>query len=647
MRRLTPRRYLFDDPDKASPRISPDGRFLAYLAPNCEVLNIWSQSLQGGGDVVITNEKLQPIRSFNWAFSNQHIVYPNDRDGNEQWHVYVTDIESGQSRDLTPYGEISAQITLLSHKFPYELLVAINDNDRRFHDVYQIDIRSGKRSLVLRNEGYAGFVFDDDFKLRFVSQFEGDGSLIFKNPQLEGGWLKALELSPEDALSTKFVGFNTSSRYALLIDSRGRNNSVLTKWDVLSGEQCTIASVESHDITQVLLHPTEKTLQAIGYYDERQHWMAFDGRTDEAFSHLQSELKGDIEIVSRSLRDNMWVVRCVTDRRPAEYFLFDRDAPKIEFVFSNNRQLEKIELNSMRPVRIVARDGLELLSYLTLPPDIATTGSTWRPATPVPLVLLIHGGPWSRDTWGFDALHQLFSDRGYAALSVNFRGSAGFGKAFLNAGDKEWGGRMQDDLVDAIKWAVAQGIADKNKIAVFGGSYGGYAALMALATAEVDFACGISIDGPSDLVSFLENSPPYWEAALPLFYKRVGDPTTDDGRRLLVRRSPTSHLDLIRSPLLIIHGKNDPRVRESDSSRFVAALRDRNVPVTYITYSQEGHGFSRPESRISLLGVVEMFLENQLGGRAEPVDKIDLEKASVSVEAGMENIPDLGRLLTH
>jgi dipeptidyl aminopeptidase/acylaminoacyl peptidase len=325
----------------------------------------------------------------------------------------------------------------------------------------------------------------------------------------------------------------------------------------------------------------------------------------------------------------------VTDDGPIRFYHYDRRARRASFLYSNSSALEEFQFARMTPVTIRARDGLPLVCYTTLPP---------AGRAPHPLVLLVHGGPWARDEWGFSPWHQWLADRGYAVLSVNYRGSTGFGKRFLNAGNREWGGAMQLDLLDAVAWTVAQGIADARRIAIMGTSYGGYAALMGLALAPDSFACGIDLMGPSNLVSLLQSIPPQWQAQLDLFTTRVGDHRTEEGRTLLLERSPATYADRIRRPLLIAQGGQDPRVPRAESDRIVAALSGRGVPVIYLYFTDEGHGLARPANRLALCAVAEAFLARHLGGRTEPYGG-DLAGSSLEVLAGAEHVPGLPAVL--
>jgi dipeptidyl aminopeptidase/acylaminoacyl peptidase len=347
--------------------------------------------------------------------------------------------------------------------------------------------------------------------------------------------------------------------------------------------------------------------------------------------------------VSRTLDDRKWLVGFTMDDGPVRYYFYDRDTKEPKFLFSNRSALEKQPLQKMHSQVIEARDGMKLVSYLTLPPGSDPDGDG-RPNKPVPMILNVHGGPWARDGWGFDPEHQLFANRGYAVLSVNFRGSTGFGKKFVNAGNKEWAAKMHDDLLDAVDWAVKEKIADPGKIAIMGGSYGGYATLVALTFTPDKFACGVDVVGPSNLLTLLSTIPPYWEPAIQMFRDRVGDNSTEEGKKFLEERSPLGKAEKIKKPLLIGQGKNDPRVKEAEADQIVNAMKAKKIPVTYVLFPDEGHGFARPQNNLAFTAVEEAFLAKILGGRYEPIGG-DFEDSTITVPEGAADVPGLSESL--
>ncbi len=408
-------------------------------------------------------------------------------------------------------------------------------------------------------------------------------------------------------------------------------------------EKELIAEDDKCDVGGIMAHPTENNIQAVSFTYERTNWEFFDDAVAEDFKLLKSKDDGDITVASRTLDDQQWIVAFLKDNGPVNYYHYDRPSKKLRFLFSNRKELEGQPLQKMHSLVIKSRDGMNLVSYLTLPPGTDSDGDG-RPDKPVPMILNVHGGPWGRDGWGFDSEHQLYANRGYAVLSVNFRGSTGFGKKFVNAGNREWAGKMHDDLIDAIDWAIKEKIAEQDKIAIMGGSYGGYATLVGLTFTPEKFACGVDIVGPSNIVTLLNTIPPYWAPAIEMFKSRVGDHKSDEGKKFLEERSPLSRVDQIKRPLLIAQGANDPRVKQSESDQIVKAMQEKKIPVTYVLFPDEGHGFARPENSLAFTAVTEAFVARFLGGRYEPIGEA-FEGSTVTVPAGADTVPGLDKAL--
>jgi dipeptidyl aminopeptidase/acylaminoacyl peptidase len=642
---LISREILFGNPDRAGVRISPDGKHLSYLAPVDGVMNVWV----GPADAPdmakpVTQDKKRGIRSYFWAYTNQHIVYTQDEGGDEDWHAYAVDLKSGKTTDLTPMKGITARIEGVSERLPGELLISINDRDPALHDVYRVDLKTGERKLVQENPGFASFITDDDYRVRFGSKFNpADGSSVISEPDGKDGWKEFMVIPQEDTLTTNPAGFDKSGDVLYMIDSRGRNTGALKTLDLKTGKETLIAEDEKADLGGALIHPTEKTIQAVSFNYLKNEWQVLDKSIQGDFDALKKVDDGELVIGSRTLDDKTWIVAFTKDDGPVKYYRYDRPSKKATFLFTNRKDLEGLPLVKMHPVVIKSRDGLDLVSYLSLPPGSDTDGDA-RPEKPVPLVLNVHGGPWSRDDWGYDPMHQWLANRGYAVLSVNFRGSTGFGKEFCNAGNMEWGKKMHDDLLDAVEWAVDEKIAPKDKIAIMGGSYGGYATLAGLTLTPDVFACGVDIVGPSNIITLLSTIPPYWKPVKQMFTDRVGDDSTEEGKAALLEVSPLTHVEKIDRPLLIGQGANDPRVKQAESDQIVKAMQSKKIPVTYVLYPDEGHGFARPENRISFFAVTEAFLAEHLGGQFEPVGK-DFSGASITVPAGAGDVPGLEKAL--
>jgi dipeptidyl aminopeptidase/acylaminoacyl peptidase len=640
---LIPRRVLFGNPERAGVQVSPDGRRISYLAPVDGVMNVWVAPADNlAAAKPVTKDTKRGIRQHFWAYTSQHVLYPQDENGDENWNIFCTDVSSGQTRNLTPNPKVQAQIHRVSDQFPDEILVGINDRDARFHDVHRVNIRTGKDQLVLKNPDKIGdelvdfLVCDDDYRVRFAFIAASDGGV--RVYAVSGGdaasWNQVDYIPMEDAMATGPQGFDKAGRYIFVTDSRNRDTAALVSIDTRTGDRQVVSEDERSDATDILTHPTEKNVQAVRFEHARREWKVVDPAVQADFDYLKTVVDGDLEITSRTQDDKTWVVAYVMDDGPVRFYRYDRPAKKATFLFTNRPALEKVKLSKMQPVVIKSRDGLDLFSYLTLP---VSRGKTENPA---PMVLFVHGGPWSRDSWGLNSTHQWLANRGYAVLSVNYRGSTGFGKKFVNAANLEWGGKMHDDLIDAVKWAIDKGYAQKDKVAIMGGSYGGYATLVGMTFTPDVFACGVDIVGISNLKTFMATIPPYWESGRVMWRTRMGDESTPEGQRLLESRSPITFVDKIKRPLLIGHGKNDPRVKEAESQQIVKTMHAKKLPVTYVLYEDEGHGFGRPENRLSFNAVAEQFLAEHLGGSAQPVGD-DFKGSSIAVPVGAENVKGL------
>jgi dipeptidyl aminopeptidase/acylaminoacyl peptidase len=496
---------------------------------------------------------------------------------------------------------------------------------------------------VQENKEFAGFVTDDNFRVRFAMKMTPDGGSLLLQPDGKGGWKEFLKIGLEDNMTTAPAGFDKTGQTLYALDSRGRNTAALVSIDLLSGQKKLLAANEKADVGGVLTHPTEKHVQAVSFNYLRNEWQVLDKAIAGDLDYLKTVADGEIQITSRSLDDKQWTVAFLMDNGPVRFYRYDRAAKKAHFLFTNRKELESTPLAKMHPLEIKSRDGLTLVSYLTLPLGTDSDGDG-RPDRPLPMVLSVHGGPWGRDTWGFDPEHQLLANRGYAVLSVNFRGSTGFGKQFINAGNKQWAGKMHDDLIDAVDWAIKEKIADPKKVAISGGSYGGYATLVGLTFTPEKFACGIDLVGPSNLLTLLKTIPPYWVPELQMFKDRVGDPTTKAGQKLLEERSPLNYVEKIKRPLLIIQGANDPRVKQSESDQIVKAMQAKKIPVTYVLFPDEGHGMARPENRLAFFAVSEAFLAEHLGGRYEPIGEA-FSGSTITVPTGADQVPGLVKSL--
>jgi dipeptidyl aminopeptidase/acylaminoacyl peptidase len=637
---LIPREVLFGNPDRTSTQLSADGNKISYLAPVDGVLNVWvGPANDPAAAKPVTKDTDRGIRFYAWAYTNDHILYIQDKEGDENWRLYSVNVDTTETKDLTPVQGVQARVQETSPKFPCEILVALNDRVPQLHDLHLINIETGERRLVQHNEGFVSFITDDDYAVRLATRMTRDGGREILRPTKGEGWEFFTKIAMEDTLTTSPVGLDKAGKTLYMMSSRDRNTAALVLLDLETGGHTVMAEDPQADVSNVMVHPTEKNVQAVGFTYMRKRWQIVDESIDQDLAYLRTVADGEVEVVSRTLDDRYWIVAYVIDNGPVRYYRYDRKGQAAQFLFTNRTALEGMPLAKMYPVVIASRDGLNLVSYYTLPVS-RDRDSAGRPDAPFPTVLLTHGGPWARDTWGYNPWHQWLANRGYAVLSVNFRGSTGFGKAFINASTREWGAKMHDDLIDAVEWAVREGITDPARVAIMGGSYGGYATLVGLTITPDRFVCGVDIVGPSNLVTLLESVPPYWEPLVELWATRVGDHRTEGDRAFLNERSPLTYVDRIQRPLLIGQGANDPRVKQSESDQIVQVMQHKGIPVTYVLYPDEGHGFARPENRLSFNAVTEAFLSAHLGGRHEPIDD-DFAGSSITVPVGAEGVPGL------
>ena len=643
---LIPRKTLFGNPERADVRISHDGTRISYLAPVDGVLNVWVAQVDAVQDAKpVTQDTDRGIRLYFWTYNPGYIMYVQDRGGDENWHVYATDVETGETRDLTPYDGVHALPEPPSDRFPDEVLIGINDRDPQFHDLHRVNILTGESRLIVKNDfGASGFVIDRDLNPRLAHLVPPEGGARILSPSESGEWEVTMTIGPEDDLTTYPIYFDAEGRTLYMFDSRGRDTSALVAVDTETGDAHELAVDPRADVAATMSHPTTRRPQAVAFEYERVEWKVLDDDIADDIERISDESRGQFNVTSCSMDDRTWVVEYERDDGPVSYYLYRRESGDLRYLFSNRPDLEDAALAPMRSAVVSSRDGFDLVVYYTLPLG-STSDDEERPSEPLPTVLNVHGGPWGRDSWGYDREHQLLANRGYAVISVNFRGSTGFGKRFVNAGNLEWAGKMHDDLIDVVEWAIERGIADRDRIAIMGGSYGGYAALVGLTFTPDVFACAVDIVGPSNLNTLLESVPPYWAPMIAMLRARVGDNSTENGMGLLAERSPISRVDSIVRPLLIGQGANDPRVKQAESDQIVNAMKERGIPVTYVLYPDEGHGFARPENNLSFMAVAEAFLARCLGGRFEPIGD-DFSDSSIQVLAGESDVPGLSEKLT-
>jgi len=610
---LVPREVLFGNPEKIQPRISPDGKRLAYIAPVNGVLNVWVGEVGAPGDSFkpVTTDTDRGIRAFFWGQDNARILYVQDAGGDENWRLHDTELASGTTRDLTPFEGVQAQLIAEEKNFPTELLVGLNKENPQLHDVYHVDVETGELELILKNPGVIGFVADAEMRVRAGLQPRPDGgmNLVGRRPGATAEeWEVFLDVDSDDALGTAPIGFTADGNGLYLLSSVDANASRLLKVDLTTGVATVLAEDPQYDVSGVMSNPDTKEIQMVSFTKARTEHVVIDPSIADDVQAIQQIQAGDFTFLGRDHADRTWLVAFTVDDGPVGYYAWDRESKQATFLFHHQPALSDYTLAPMEPFSFTARDGLEIHGYVTFPPGVERSG--------LPGVLMVHGGPWARDNWGFNAEAQWLANRGYVSIQVNFRGSTGYGKKFVNAGNKQWAAAMHDDLIDAVEYVVGQGWVDRKRVAISGGSYGGYAALVGATFTPEVFCCAVDVVGPSNLQTLIESIPPYWAPIVAQFHERVGNPETEAD--LLWERSPLSKVDQIRIPILVAQGANDPRVKQAESEQIVSAMRDKGIDHVYLLFGDEGHGFAKPENRMRFFQVAEQFLAKHLGGRFEP-----------------------------
>lgn len=607
---VIPRDVLFGNPDRVSPTLSPDGTRIGYVAPDDGVLNVWVGPRDGSAPTrAVTRDRDRGIRTFRFCHDDRTLVYLQDTAGDENWRLYGIDLDTGAERQLSP-STAGVQAQLLAHNrwHPYELLLGLNDRDEQVHDVHRVDLRTGELTLVEQNPGFAAWLIDTDLVVRGGVLMQPDGSeQIMLRDGAQGEYEPFREVTHEDSAATGVAGFSRDGRRVLMSSSVGVNAAQLIRVDLDTGVETVIAADPTYDVTNVVLHPETREPQIVVFAKDRAEYIVLDESVRADLDRLRAYRDAELT-VSRTERDDcIWLVGFARPDGPIEYTTYDRDTGEIQPLFVHKEALLSYELAPMDPFAYTTRDRLTVHGYITFPAGVEHRG--------LPAVLLVHGGPWHRDTWGYDPTVQWLANRGYAVVQVNFRGSLGYGKDFVNAGNKQWGAAMHDDLVDAVAYVVDRGWVDPQRVGIFGGSYGGYAALAGVAFTPDTFRCAVDLCGPSNLLTLIASVPEYWKPMIADLHQRVGNPEIE--KDMLVRQSPLASVDAIRSPVLVAQGANDPRVKQAEAEQIVAALRDKGVDHEYVLFADEGHGLAKPANRERFYATTEPFLARHLGGRTQ------------------------------
>lgn len=606
---LIPRTALFASPERVQPAISPDGQRLAWIAPDGGVPNIWVGAADLSGARVVTAVRGRGIGVVVWAHDNHHVLYMHDAVGDGNHRLHAVDPTSGEDRDLTPFEGVGALTVGGNKHHPDHVLVALGLDDPAAPDVYRVHLPSGRLDKVADNPGVVRFVADADLRVRAgVATTPAGGRRILVRDGQGGDWRTLVDAPPADAAGTTPVGFTTDGRALWVLSSVGANTRRLLRYDLTTGEPTVVAADPDADVTHARLDPDTGEAQWVTVLRERLHHEALEAAVADDLAFLVQARHGDLFVSGRDHADRVWEVSYSPDDGPVTFARYERATRRLTVLFHDRPRLRDHRLAHMQPISMAARDGLRLHGYLTAPPGVAVQR--------LPTVLLVHGGPWERDRWGYDPQVQWLANRGYLVVQVNFRGSAGYGRTFLDAGDRQWGAAMHDDLLDTVDWAVDQGAADPDRVAVLGSSYGGYAALCAATFTPARFACALAACAPANLLTLLRAAPPHPASQLAMLHRRIGDPDTDAD--MLWERSPLSRAHELSIPLLLARGADDPRVPPAEAEQLVAVLREGGIDHEHLVFDSEGSRLTKPSNRTRFHAAAEAFLARHLGGRHEP-----------------------------
>jgi len=641
---LIDRELFFGDPEISGAQISPDGKWIAFIKPFNNVRNIWVKETDAPFENAkpITNDTLRPVSNYFWSRSGKYILYVQDKGGDENFRIYaVNPSDEGTpvppARDLTPLPKVRAYIYDVPKKTPNEIIIGLNDRKPELHDVYRVNIESGERTLLRENnENVAGWDIDPDGKVRLGQRQTPDGG--FELLLVDGNKLTAIyKTTSEENFGT--IRFTPDGKSIYITTDKGKiDKQQLELLDLKTFKTKIIEKDPQNevDISGTIFSDKTEKLLATTYLGDRQRIYFKDKQFEKDYKAMMKALpQGEYSIVNMTEDETKWMVSVSSDVDPGSRYIYDTKAGKATLVYKTRPNLPSENLAPMKPIRYKTRDGLTVTAYLTVPKGIE--------AKNLPVVMWIHGGPWSRDAWGYSPYPQFLANRGYAVLQPNYRGSTGYGKKFLNAGNKQWGtGTMQHDITDGVKYLIKEGIADPKKVAIGGGSYGGYATLAGLTFTPELYAAGFSIVGPSNIITLLNSIPPYWAPVKKLFAVRVGDMEKPEEKKMLEEQSPLNSAKNIKAPLYVVQGANDPRVKKAESDQIVVAARDLGLQVEYMVAPDEGHGFAGRENRLAMVVAMEKFFVKHLGGRAQEDVPADIQKKldAITVDVKTVTMPE-------
>ncbi|HYY30848.1 MAG TPA: S9 family peptidase [Chthoniobacterales bacterium] len=599
---IIPLRDFFRNPQKTGYQLSPSGDFIGFLQPVGSRLNIFVRLKEGGEEKQITAVADRDIQNFLWK-GNKYLIYLKDDGGDENYHLHVTQIDSVGQRDLTPFSGVRAEIIDDLEDHPTDLLIGLNKRNQQIFDAYRLNVETGQLKLVAENPGnIASWTADHEGNIRVATTTDGvNTSLLYRKTENDP-WKSVITTNFKESFAPQFFSFDNKALFG--ISNIGRDKVAVVEFDPESGKETVVLFERPDvDVSGLNFSKKRKVLTSATYTTWKEERHFFDPVSKEVFETLGRNLPGcEIYIVSSDKEEVTFIVRTISDRSLGAFYLYDTRSGALSKIADRNPWLKEADLAEMKPIEYTARDGLVIHGYLTLPRGKA--------ANRLPIVVHPHGGPWHRDVWAFDPVVQFLANRGFGILQMNFRGSTGYGRRFWEAGFRQWGQRMQDDITDGVQWLINRGIADPQRIAIYGGSYGGYAVLAGLTKTPDLYAAGVDFVGVSNIFTFLNTIPPYWKPYLDMMYEMVGNPETD--RALLQENSPALNAAKIKAPLFVAQGAKDPRVNINESEQIVDALRKRGIDVEYMVREDEGHGFKNEENRFAFYEAMEKFLEKHL-----------------------------------
>jgi len=604
---LIPMKDFFKNPEKTAFTLSPDGEHIAFLKPWEARLNVHVQKIGEEPETRITEANERDIGGYIWA-TNSRIAFVQDKGGDENFKFYAVDIDGSDMKELTPYEKVKVQIVDRLEDNDDEMLIAMNKRDPRLFDVYRININSGEHEMIAENPGnITGWLTDHDGQLRIALTTDGVNTSILYRDSEKDEFQNLVTTSFKETLEPVIFTFDNNNLY--VISNIGQDKAGIYTYDIKANQIGELIFEHPEvDVSGLWISKKHKMLICALYVTDRTNLHFFNTKWEKRYRDLESRLPGYVvSVASKNKEETKYLLRTFSDRSLGAYYSYDVDTDELKKIADVSPWLEEEHLAEMKPIEYKARDGLTIHGYLTLPKNIE--------AKDLPIVVNPHGGPWARDAWGYNPEVQFLANRGYGVLQVNFRTSTGYGREFWEAGFKEWGLAIQDDITDGVNWLIDQGIADPNRIAIYGGSFGGYATLAGVAFTPDLYTAAVDYVGVSNIFTLLKTIPPYWEPLKQMFYEMVGDPEKD--QELLERISPLFHADKIKTPLFVAQGANDPRVNKAESDQIVEALKKRGIEVEYMVKENEGHGFHNEENRFDFYRAMEKFLGKHLGGRVE------------------------------